>query len=230
MAIPGSGPISLSDIATIVYNSSSTRISLNDSDVRTLLGNSSGQISMSRAYNKPASGNTGTTYYTPGSYSWVVVPYKTLSANVAGGGGAGGGYCGGQVFFGCVNICNSGSGGPGGNTSFNGVVAYRGMGGLQCSGGVGAAGGNNQNTSRGGGGAGGLGNTNAMDTNCNQSSGSNGGAGGFARKTWTKAVDGPAYGNTINFTVGAGGTPGANSCRPQAGAPGGSGYVRIEWS
>ena len=231
MPTPSSGAISFSDIARIVYNNTTAQITLNDSDARLLLGVGSGQISMSSAYNKPTAGNTGTTYHSPGSYSWVVVPYENLTATVAGGGGSGGSYCGGQIFFGCVNYCCSPSGIAGSQSSFNGVIAYGGGGGASAGGAVGAAGGNNLNGNLGGGGAAGLGNTNPLDTNCNQAAGSNGGAGGYVQKTWRKAVDGPNYNATINFTVGAGGPiPSTTSCRDQRGGPGGSGYVTISWS
>lgn len=230
MPTPSSGQISFRDIAAIVYNNAGAQSSLNDSDVRALLGVPSGQISMSSAYNKPTAGNTGGTYYSPGNYTWVVVPYQYLYVDVRGGGGAGGGYCGGQFFFGCVNYRENPAGGGGNQSFFNGVFAYGGGGGRECSRGAGAAGGNNQNGSVGGGGGGGAGSTNAADTNCNQAAGSPGGAGGRAVRTWTKAVDGPAYGTAINFSVGAGGTAGCNPDRCQPGSPGGNGLVYIAWS
>jgi|694.fasta_scaffold132939_3 hypothetical protein len=236
MPTPSSDAISFSDIARIIYNNSTALTSLNDSDVRYLAGaGTTGIVSMSDARGKPTAGNTGTTYHTPGSYSWLVVPYENLTATVAGGGGSGGSYCGGQIlpppFFPlCGNYCCSPSGNPGSNTSFNGVIAYGGGGGASA-GAVGAAGGNNLNGNLGGGGAGGAGNTNPADTNCNQGAGGNGGAGGYAQKTWRKAVDGPNYNTTINFTVGAGGPrPSNTSCRDQRGAAGSSGYVTISWS
>jgi hypothetical protein len=235
MPTPSSGQISLSDVATIVYNSSTSEISLGNSEVRIFANDTVGDISLSSAYNKPLSGNTGTTYNTPGSYSFIVPGYQTLTANVAGAGGAGGGYTGGQwfyngYFFQCVNKCNGTNGTSGGQTDFNGVIAYGGGGGI-TGGGNGAAGGNNLNANTGGGGAGGAGNTNPVDTNCEQASGGNGGAGGFAAKSWTKAVTSghPSYGSTINFTVGSGGTSNGG-CRGQAGGPGGNGYVYIAWS
>lgn len=233
MPTPSTGAISLRDIATIIYNNSIAQVSLNDSDTRSLLGVSSGQISMSSAYSKPTAGNTGTTYYTPGSYSWVVVPYQSLTATVAGGGGGGGGAGGGQVFFGCVNYCACGNGTAGANSSFNGVISYGGGLGVSQSGGTGAAGGNNQNSSKGGGGTAGAGGTTDGEVNCNQVNGSPGGAGGYAQKSWTKNVDGPAYGATINFSVGAGGVGGTGGCRdkaPYRGINGGSGYVYVAWS
>ena len=233
MPTPASGQISLSDIASIIYNSSINQTSMSNTEVRILINDTVGEISLSSAYNKPVSGNTGTTYYTPGPYSFMVPAYKTLTATIAGGGGAGGSYCGGQWVFGCANYCCSPSGNPGGNTDFNGVIAYGGGGGASASGGVGADGGNNLDANTGGGGTKGLGNTNPWDTNYCQAAGSNGGAGGYALKSWTKAVTSgnPTYGDTINFTVGVGGPiPSNTSCRDQRGGPGGSGYVYINWS
>lgn len=231
MTLPSSGAISLGQIAGIVYNNPTTSISLNDTDVRTLLNISTGAIDVNAGHGKPVAGNSGSTYNVPGSYTFLVPAYEYLTANVAAGGGAGGGYCGGQVFIGsCVNYCVTGSGSSGANSSFNGVIAYRGAGGLSCGGGAGAKGGNNQNGSTGGGGAGGAGSTNPADTNCNQAGGSPGGAGGFASVTWKKAVTGPAYKASLSLTVGARGLPGAAGCRYQPGDPGANGYVYIAWS
>lgn len=231
MPTPSSGAISMAQIATIVYNNATASVTLNDGDVRKLAGvASAGQISMFNLYGKPVPGNTGTTYYSPGSYTWVVVPYESLYAQVAGGGGGGGGYCGGQAFYGCVNYRESYAGTNGGQSDFNGMIAYGGGGGQPCSRGVGGNGGNNRNGNTGGGGAGGAGNTNPVDTNCNQAAGSNGGAGGWVERTWKKAADGPAYGASINFSVGAGGVGSCNPDRCQPGGPGGSGWVYIAWS
>ena len=236
MPTPSSGQISLSDIASIVYNSSTSEISLGNSEVRIFANDTVDDISLSSAYNKPIAGNTSTTYYTPGNYSFIVPAYKTLTVTLAGGGGGGGSYCGGQVFIGCVNYCCSSNGNPGANSSFNGVFAYGGGFGVSGYGGggqSGAAGGNSLNANTGGGGAGGAGNTNPTDTNCNQGAGGNGGAGGFAQTSWTKAVTSgnPNYGSTINFTTGAGGSNNVvTSCRDQRGGPGSNGYVYINWT
>ena len=230
MTTPSTGPISFSDIAQIIYNTTNyPNINLNDSEVRYLL-NKEGSVSISfaDAYSKPVANSIS---YGPGTYSWVVVPYENLSVTVSAGGGSGGSFCGGQFFYGCVNYCCSPNGIAGANSSFNGVVAYGGGGGRSAGGSVGTAGGNNLNSNLGGGGAGGNGNTNPAGTNCNQGAGRNGGAGGQAQKTWKKAVDGPEYKATINFTVGAGGPkPSTVSCRDQRGGPGGSGNVSISWS
>lgn len=236
MPTPSTGSISFSDIARIVYNNSTATISLNDSDVRSLTGAGSGAVSMEAARGKPTAGNTGTTYHSPGSYSWVVVPYENLTATVAGGGGGGGGGCGGQLLFipnfglVCVNYCASSAGNAGGTSTFNGVEAYGGGGGGNCTtGSPGSNGGNNQNGNTGGGPGGGAGGV-PGGVNCSQSDGSTGGAGGIAQRTWRKAAGGPGYGATINFTVGAGGTGVADGCRAAPGGTGGSGYVTISWS
>lgn len=235
MPTPVSGPIKFSDLAILVFNNPLATVSLGNTEIRAVGGSTTGPVSMSSMYNKPTAGNTGTTYYTAGNYSWIVVPYQTLSVTVAGGGGAGGGYGGGQLiwngyFFQCVNQCYGGNGAAGSQSSFNGVIAYGGTGGLQAGGGNGTDGGNNQNGNTGGGGAFGAGNSDPVDTNCEQASGGNGGAGGYVQKSWTKFAGGPSFGSTINFTVGAGGPMGPGGCRGQAGAAGGSGYVKIEWS
>jgi hypothetical protein len=229
MPTPGSGQIAMSDIAWVVYNNYSTQISLNDGDVRTLLGVSSGQIGMNSAYSKPTAGNTGNTYRSPGSYSWSVVPYQTLYAQVAGGGGGGGGGCSGEIFYyGCVNGCGGAAGGNGAQTNFNGVISYGGTGGTACGGGgTNAAGGNNQNGNLGGGGAGGAFGT--PGGNCNQTNGNNGGAGGYVEVSWRKGSNGPGYGATLSFSVGGGGGNGG-TCRGSIPGNGGSGWVYIAWS
>jgi len=231
MAIAGSGAISFSQLAQIVYNSPTARVALNDTDVRTLLGVGSGQISVSSAYSKPTAGNTGTTYYSPGTYTWLTPAYEYLNAQVAGGGGGGGGGQGGQFwFYGCINMCYTGDGAAGSQSDFNGVVAYGGGGGPRSSSASGAAGGNNQNGDLGGGGAGGGGGGQPGGTNCNVVGGGAGGAGGWAQYTWKKNASGPAYGASITFTVGSGGAGGNGGCAPAPGGDGGSGAVYINWS
>ena len=228
MPTPSSGTIAFSDIAWIVYNNYASQVSLNDPDVRSLSGVSSGQISLTNAYNKPTAGNTGSTYYTPGSYSWVVVPYETLVSQVAGGGGGGGGACSGEIFYyGCVNPCSGTSGSAGSQSTFNGVIAYGGGGGVVC-GATGSNGGNNQNANTGGGGTAGARGT--AGGNCNQVNGGLGGQGGYVQVSWRKGSTGPNYGSTINFSVGAGGAAGRTDCRGGQPGAGGAGWVYVSWS
>lgn len=54
MALPSSGTISLDDVNAELGNAAGTQISLNDVDVRTLAGKSSGVVSMSDLYGKSA--------------------------------------------------------------------------------------------------------------------------------------------------------------------------------
>lgn len=58
MALPTSGTISLQDVNVELGNSSTALISLNDTDVRTLAGIPSGQISMDDLYGSSAGGST----------------------------------------------------------------------------------------------------------------------------------------------------------------------------
>lgn len=229
MPTPSSGQIALSDVAWVVYNNYSTQVSLGDGDVRSLAGIGSGQISLANLYSKPTAGNTGGTYYSPGSYTWVVVPYQTLYAQVAAGGGGGGGACSGEIFtYGCVNGCGGASGGGGGTSSFNGVNAYGGGGGVACGANGGSGSGDGGTVYVGSGGAGGARGT--AGGNCNQTNGGAGGAGGRTDRSWTKAVNGPGYGASLGLTVGGGGGAGRTDCRGGQPGAGGSGWVYISWS
>ena len=232
MPTPSSGQISLSDIAYLVYKNRTYQTSFGNYEVKSVMNNGVDNISLSAAYNKPVPGNSGTTYYVGGNYSFLVPPYEVLSVILAGAGGSGGSYCGGQVFIGCVNYCCSGAGNPGGDSYFNGIYAYGGGGGASAGGAAGAPGGNNINGNKGGGGAKGLGNTNPADTNCNQAAGADGGDGGYITYDWTKAVTpgNPDFNTVINFTVGSPGAPAGTSCRDQRGGQGASGYVYMSWS
>jgi hypothetical protein len=224
MATPSSGAIAFSDIAWIVSRSYSATTSLGDAEVRSLLGVGSGEIGMNSAYSKPTAGNTGTTYYAAGSYTYYVNAYQTLYADVAGGGGGGNGgsgsdtctgWCGQFCFFPyCCNGRGGNGGGGGGESNFNGVRAYGGTGST--------AGGNNQNGNTGGGGAGG---SMGYAFGCSGGNGSAGQAGGRTQKSWTKGVDGPGYGAGLTVNVGGGGGGGYN-----AGGTGGTGWVYIAWS
>jgi len=74
MSLPSSGIISLNAINAELGKSATGQLSLNDSDVRALLGKASGQISLSDAYGKtkPSVGNTFISGYEPtyGYYGW----------------------------------------------------------------------------------------------------------------------------------------------------------------
>lgn len=223
--------VRMSDIGSIVSNSSNTTISMNDSLVRQLIGNTTGQISLSSAIGKPAAGNAN--YTSAGTWSWLVVPYKTLNVSVAGAGGGGGG---GSTAF--IYWYPGSPGAAGGNSSFSSTTslfAGRGLGGgVQPSFGgaastsmMGSASGGDTNTLGGGatGGAGGLGN--------GAPASQNGGNGGLAVKTWTHSSTSgyPVWGSSISLTVGAGGAGGSASAQGGTrGGNGNTGYVLISWS
>ena len=232
MTTPSSGQISFSQIAQIVKANSSTTVSLGESDIRTLLGVGSGQISLSSAYSKPVAGSTS--YSSPGSYTFIVPAYQYLATGVYGG-GAGGQQGSSQetvcvCFFnwyccglGCTNNCAGNYGGAGGASSFNGVSA---SGGTSSA----AGGGSGGTVTTGGannGGAGGPG----WSRGCTGSAGAAGYAGGLVTAGWTKAVNGPAYGASLAVTVGSGGAGGSGACGSGGtGSNGGSGIVNISWS
>ncbi len=220
MPTPASGTISLNDIGTITKGASGTVVSLNDSKVRTLLGIPSGQISLSQAYNKPASGTASQTV--PGTYSYAPPPYQYLTADCRGGGGGGGGQCwlfygggtaggagGATTFFSTTNVVANGGGGGGGQDGFGNFGA------------VGTAGGGSGGTvTTGGGAAGGASGYSAYGQ------GGTGGNGGKTTQTWTYAATAgyPEWGTSYTYTVGAAGARcigyagvGANG---QLGAPG----------
>jgi hypothetical protein len=233
MTTPSSGAISFSQIVAITMNNASATVTLNDGDVRTLLGVSSGQISMDAAWGKPVAGSAG---YGPGSYTFYVPPYQYLTSDVAGGGSGGNGgsgcnnctcacccicYYGCYPFpCGCCTSCGGGNaGGYGGDSVFNGVAAY---GGSPYGYAAYSSGGNNQNGNVGGGGGGGGA---GGGFGCCAGGGSNGNSGGRVQFTWTKGYNGPGYGAGINFYVGGGAGGGYNG-----GGTGGNGWVNIYWS
>lgn len=235
MPTPSSGAISFSQIAQIIKNNATTTISLNEADARTLIGVSSGQISMSSAYGKPVAGSAS---YTPGSYTFYVPVYQYLSIDLAGGGGGGNGgsgcstctctcccvpgWGGGWYPYNC-SCCNNcgggGAGGTGGDSGFNGAVAY---GGTASAGGGVVAAGNVSSSTTGGGGAGGAG---GAAYGCCGSNGAAGGGGGRIQTSWTKGSNGPAYGAAINFYVGGGAGGGSSG-----GGTGGNGWLTVSWS
>jgi len=223
MATPSSGLIRFSDIATVIKASATATVSLGDAETRSLLGVSTGAISMASAYSKPVQGNTGTDYYTPGTYTFYVKPYQDLYVETAGGGQGGNGGTGAGtcrqicgpwcwVDF-CCNAYGGNAGGAGNGSSFNGVEGYGGT--------SAGAGGNNQGQAAGGGGGGGAA---GYAEGCTGSPGSVGAAGGRAIKWFRKGTNGPGYGAGLTVSVGGGGGGGH-----VGGGTGGSGWVYIAW-
>lgn len=155
----------------------------------------------------PASALAGSqTYSTPGTHSFTVPSYGTLTVTViAGGGGGAGGYAG------CWVNCDPASvghpGGDAGNVSFGSVTAYGGKGGLWVSSGgqAGGASGGDQNIT-GGGSSGGVGGTSqptysgSEDSTYTNPGSRNGGAGGKAIKTYGYGALTP--GSTVTVVIG----------------------------
>jgi len=156
----------------------------------------------------------------PGTYSFTVPTYSSLTVTVFGAGGGGGG------------IVNNGS--TGGDTSFGGlVICTAGRRGFSAANGggngaLGTASGGDTNTS-GGGSPGGVG---AWDRTSDKSGtydsyGGNGSAGGYAIKTFSAGA--LTVGSTVTITVGAGGT-GGDAGNQRAAAAGENGLVTLGWS
>lgn len=111
MALPASGPISMSQVnAELGISPVTTQISLNDAAVRTLFQKASGPIAMSDGYGKSNFGNS--IVYNASGYSYDSEATWTVPANVsliwvkmwgaggiggAGGAGGGGGYLEGYI-------------------------------------------------------------------------------------------------------------------------------------
>jgi hypothetical protein len=225
MATPSSGVIRFSDIATVIKASSTTTVSLGEAETRSLLGVTTGAISMSSAYSKPVAGNSGNDYRAAGTYTFIIRPYQSLYIEVAGGGQGGNGgtgagtcrqICGPWCWVDyCCNGYGGNAGGSGAGSSFAGVDAYGGT--------SAGAGGNNQGQAAGNGGAGGgAGNAEG----CTGRAGTVGNAGGRATKTITRGAGGPGpYGTGYTVSVGGGGGGGS-----VGGGTGGSGWVYLAWS
>ena len=162
MATPSSGEITFSQIAAIVYNNGSTAVTLNDSDVRKLLGvgTDGATITMQNAYSKPMA---NTYPYDPGSYTLIVPAYQNMTWDVRAGGqgGNGGtgsgsctGWCGVYCWFPyCCNGSGGGAGGDGTRSDVSGTgltTAYAAPGTSSA-----AGGGSGGTVTTGGGGAGG---------------------------------------------------------------------------
>lgn len=221
MGIPSGGPASLSDLELIIRGTSTSQVSMDDSDIRSFLGISSGQIGLSSALGKPPAGSAS--YGGPGSYTFVTPTYQYLTADIYGGGGGGGG---GDNHNGPCG--NSGyPGNPGGATYFyapSTVYAQEGGGGAgNGQGGPGYQGGGSGGSvytgAAGNGGAGGP-------PQQGGAWGNPGGSGGRTVMTWAHLVTAgnPAWGQGITVSVGGGG-----SNNSPAGA-GGAGSAYISWS
>jgi hypothetical protein len=159
------------------------------------------------------------TYASPGTYSFTVPYFASLTAAVNGAGGGGGGMASG--------------GGTGGYSAFGGVIGYGGGGGATApAGGTGAAGGatGGDSNAAGPGAAGGIG---AYDQTSDKngtydSFAGNGGAGGLATKGFSPAELAP--GSTIIIVVGSGGAPGSGAGNQRGATAGTNGNVQISWS
>jgi hypothetical protein len=176
------------------------------------------------------------TYSTPGTYTFTVPPYATLTTTVngAGGGGAGGGDD--AITFSSSSGTN---GSNGGNSSFNTTVAgYGGTGGTAgtvnqddgsiqngSNGSAGTASGGDSNTT-GGGSGGGTGGTGYGGSE----NGGAGGAGGNAVKTYSSGA--LSTGASVTVVVGGAGSGGAAAYPgySTAGASGSDGSVSITWT
>ena len=224
MALPSSGEISFSQIAAIVYNNSAAASGLNDSDIRYLLGDTSGQIIITDGYSKPVSNSYS--YTSAGAYSLVVPPYQYMDVDVRGGGqgGNGGsgsdtcvGWCGQLCFF---PYCCNGRGGEGGGAGGTSYFRVTGVDVTAYGGSSGGAGGGYGGSVVNGGGAGGGSGGSAFG--CSGGNGSGGNAGGRVTASFTKGSNGPGYALTCSIYVGDGGGGGYN-----AGGTGGTGAVYV---
>jgi hypothetical protein len=180
-------------------------------------------------------------YTTPGTYNFVIPLYTTLTVDVRGAGGGGGGLYGHawdyeDQYFGT-------DGGPGGVSQFQASTYVQGNGGggghqgeyiyddvgshVGSNGTNGTASGGDTNTT-GGGSAGGSGST---DSIFNNSHGGTGGYGGRAVKEF--AIGNLTVGNTYVVVVGTGGIKGTETFSGSHrgdGYPGSNGAVYISWT
>lgn len=223
--LPASGVISIGNISVEILRASTATTTMNDTNVRTLLGRPTDAsiIYMSDAYSKR--------WVTPGSQSitavgttnFTVPRYETLTVTVKAGGAGATGYCGNDGF--AHGYCG-GAGAAGGNSNFasgTAVTAY---------GGGGTSAGSNDYCPPSGANSGGVGGTvttgggGVGGTGCNR-----GGFGGMVVKTWNWADAGaPAYGAVIAATIGGGGAGGGGGEAAGAASAGAAGSVVISWT
>lgn len=226
MALPTTGQITLAQIAAEFGGSppyflsqfyrGGGRVTTNNLSVPT-----SGPIALSQFRGAVKAVAGGQNFTSPGTYSFTVPPYQTLTVYVDGGGG-GGGDMGVNYGYGIQNS-GYGNGQAGGQSSFGGMLVGNGGGGGASwpggSGGGGTAGGGNYSNTVGGGSAGGAGS--CYIGYC----GGSGGAGGRAVSVFYPGA--LTVGGTVTVVVGAGG---ASTGSPFHGNSGNSGGVYISWT
>jgi hypothetical protein len=218
MTLPASGNvIKASQIEVEVLVPSGNYVHMNDANVRSLFGKTSGQINFSDGFSKRWVTPGTQTFSASGTFT-VPARYRTLTLVINGGGGGSGGGCGNDGFV--YGYCG-GCGGSGASSTFNGVTASGGAGG--CGNGAsstgGAGGGSGGTVTAGGGGAGGVG--------CDGS----GGAGGAVTKTWLFSdSDAPSWGTNISITIGGGGGGGGAGESACGGSSGASGSAGFSWA
>lgn len=202
MSIPSSGAISISQISTdnadgygLGYALGSYRGQLYDNKAGGVGAFSNNAIALGDFYGKRRV-DAGSSSYGPGSYTYVVPPYVTMTVQVYGAGGGGqGGFATGS---GGCDPSQPGGGNNGGATTLSGIVSAPG----------GASGGN------GGAGYGYVGGGGGGGNEGGASNGKDGGSGGYATVTFTNPAlggTGPASGSSISLTVGAGGDGGGGA-------------------
>lgn len=242
MPISTTGPVSFSDINIELQKSSTTTLSMGDSDLRTLFEDTDGDISISTGRGKSWIVTGSSDYTTAGSYTWLSPArgWNTLTVQVWGGGGGGSAYANRSWYQGSAggnsNFNNSvyGNGGsPGYANIGNNFYGPTGAGGTATGGDTNVTGGTatsliGASSNLGGGTSTGNGNFpggGGAGQNTTVGGGSNGGGGGgYASKTYTGySVIAKNTGYTV--VVGDGGA-GASV----GGFPGATGRVTINWS